>query len=77
MEGNEGPLDRIVRGVVGAILLAVVAMSFEGPVALIEGAFAVIVGVVGAGLFLTGLIGWCPAYALFGLSTCSPSRTAR
>ena len=71
MEGNEGTFDRIVRGVIGAILLAVVAMSLEGPIALVEGVFAIVIGVAGAMLLLTGLIGWCPAYALFGLSTCA------
>ncbi len=75
MEGNEGPIDRIVRGVVGAIMLAIVAISLEGPIALIEGTIAVIVGLVGAVLLLTGLFGWCPAYALLGIDTCSPRGT--
>ena len=44
MEGNEGTFDRLVRGVVGAILLAFVALSLEGPIALIEGSIAAIVG---------------------------------
>jgi len=73
MEGNEGTFDRIVRGVVGAIMLAVVALSLEGPIALIEGSIAATVGVIGAFLFLTGLVGWCPAYALLGLDTRSPT----
>jgi hypothetical protein len=77
MEGNEGPIDRIVRGVVGAILVAVVAFSFEGPVALVEGALALVIGIFGAGLLLTGLVGWCPAYALFGIRTCSPKQAPR
>jgi|307.fasta_scaffold465778_1 hypothetical protein len=73
MEGNEGTFDRIVRGVVGAILLALVALSLEGPIALIEGSIAAIVGLIGAVLLLTGLVGWCPAYALLGIDTCSPT----
>jgi uncharacterized membrane protein YeaQ/YmgE (transglycosylase-associated protein family) len=72
MEGNEGTFDRIVRGVVGAVLLALVALSLEGPIALIEGSIAAIVGLIGALLLLTGLVGWCPAYALLGIDTCSP-----
>jgi len=75
MEGNEGPIDRMVRGVVGAVLLAIVALSLEGPIALIEGTIAAIVGLVGALLLLTGLVGWCPAYALLGIDTCSPRTT--
>ena len=77
MEGNEGPLDRIVRAVVGAMLVAVVGFSFEGPVALVEGALALVIGIFGAGLLLTGLIGWCPAYALFGIRTCAPKQASR
>ena len=77
MEGNEGPFDRIVRGVFGAILMAVVAFSFEGPIALVEGAFALVLGIFGAGLLLTGLLGWCPAYALFGIRTCAPKQAPR
>jgi hypothetical protein len=77
MEGNEGPIDRIVRGVVGAVLMAVVGFSIEGPVALVEGALALIVGVFGTGLLLTGLVGWCPAYALFGIRTCAPKQAPR
>jgi len=71
METNQGPLDRIVRSVVGATLLAIVAFSFEGPIALVEGAIALVIGAVGAVTLLTGLIGWCPTYALLGISTLS------
>ena len=77
MEGNEGPIDRIVRSVVGAALLAVVAFSFEGPIALVEGVIALAAGVAGAVTLLTGLVGWCPAYALLGIRTCAPRHIAR
>jgi hypothetical protein len=77
MEGNEGPIDRIVRSVVGAILLAVVAFSFEGPIALVEGVIALAIGIFGAVTLLTGLIGWCPAYALLGIRTCAPKQASR
>ncbi|HZQ11451.1 MAG TPA: DUF2892 domain-containing protein [Pseudolabrys sp.] len=77
MEGNEGLFDRIVRGVVGAILLAVGGFSIEGPIALVEGAFALIMAVAGGSLLLTGLIGWCPAYALLGIRTCAPRHGTR
>ena len=54
----------------GVILLAIVFFSLEGPVALVEGAISLSLGIVGGFTLLTGLIGWCPAYALFGVSTC-------
>ena len=77
MEGNEGPIDRIVRSVVGAALVAVVAFSFEGPIALVEGVIALALGAFGAVTLLTGLIGWCPAYALLGIKTCAPRQSTR
>ncbi len=72
MATNERSLDRTVRAIAGMILLTVVALSLEGPIALVEGTIALIVGIVGAALLVTGLIGGCPAYALLGINTCSP-----
>ena len=77
METNQGPVDRIVRSVVGATLLAIVAFSLEGPIALVEGTIALVIGAVGAVTLLTGLIGWCPTYALLGISTCAERPAAR
>jgi hypothetical protein len=77
METNQGPVDRIVRSIVGAALLAVVVFSLEGPIALVEGAIALAIGAVGAVTLLTGLIGWCPTYALLGISTCKDRPAAR
>jgi DUF2892 family protein len=77
METNQGPVDRVVRSIVGAALLAIVVFSLEGPIALVEGAIALVIGTVGAVTLLTGLIGWCPTYALLGFSTCSDRHAAR
>ena len=35
-------------------------------------AFGIILGVVGAVLIVTGLVGWCPLYALFKIRTNKP-----
>ena len=59
MTRNEGVVDRVLRVVVGAGLLSLV---FVGP----QTAW----GYVGLVPLLTGLAGWCPAYAVFGISTC-------
>jgi len=79
MVTNERPIDRIARAAVGAILLAIFFYSLNGPTALVEGIVLLFsLGFVGAFFLLTGLIGWCPAYALFGFSTRSPeNRTKR
>lgn len=67
MTVNEGTLDRVIRVAVGATLLAGL---FLGP--------RTTWGLVGILPLLTGLSGFCPAYTLFGISTCaSRSRPAR
>ena len=59
MRRNEGNLDRLLRIVVGAAILSLV---FVGP----KTAW----GWLGLIPLITGLIGYCPAYALLGLRTC-------
>ncbi len=56
---NEHPVERIVRVVLGAGILS---LAFIGP----QSPWAYI-GIVP---LATGLIGSCPAYTLFGISTC-------
>lgn len=59
MSQNVGGIDRILRIVVGAVLLALV---FVGP--------QTVWGWIGVVPLVTGLVGWCPAYLPFGLKTC-------
>jgi hypothetical protein len=59
---NEGVVDRIVRIVAGVGLLS---LAFVGP--------QTVWGYVGIVPLATGLLGSCPAYQLFGVSTCSSS----
>ncbi len=63
MKLNESNIDRSLR-VVGGVALA--ALGFGG---VIGGVAGVIVGVLGIVLVATGAIGFCPLYALFGIST--------
>lgn len=60
---NESRLDRIIR-VIAAIVIAV--LYFTG---VISGTWAIVLGVLGAILLVTGLIGFCPLYKLLGIST--------
>ncbi|MGB8933365.1 MAG: DUF2892 domain-containing protein [Anaeromyxobacteraceae bacterium] len=60
---NEGTLDRGIRVVVG---LAVLSLAFIGP--------RTPLGYLGLVPLLTGAIGFCPVYRLFGLSTCPMKR---
>lgn len=59
MKTNEGGIDRMVRIVAGLVLLGLMAMGTIGWW-----------GWLGVVLLATGLIGWCPAYALLGTNTC-------
>ena len=59
MKTNVGTVDRVVRIAAGAVLVALAATGTLGVWAWI--------GVVP---LATGLIGWCPPYAMLGISTC-------
>lgn len=67
MRPNEGTADRAVRVIAG---FALVAVAFYA-LGLTAGAvLGIVVAAVGAVLILTGVIGFCPAYRICGLSTC-------
>ncbi|HEY6100430.1 MAG TPA: DUF2892 domain-containing protein [Anaeromyxobacter sp.] len=57
---NENTLDRSIRIVVG---LALLSLTLVGPKSLY--------GLIGIVPLTTGLVGFCPLYRLFGLSTCA------
>ena len=60
MKANVGTLDRSLRIAVGLMLIA---LSLTG----IVGRW----GWIGVVPLLTGLMGWCPPYALLGFNTCA------
>jgi uncharacterized membrane protein YfcA len=60
MNKNVGGIDRTLRVVIGLALIAGAATSNIG-----------MWGYLGVVPLLTGLIGWCPPYALFGFNTCA------
>ena len=62
MKINEGTVDRVIRGVVGAILLVV-------GLVLVKGTIGIVLDVLGAILLVTGIVGFCPLYTLFGMNT--------
>lgn len=62
MSKNVGATDRIVRIVAG---VGILSLAFVGP----HTAW----GYIGLIPLVTGLIGWCPAYRLFGIRTCAKS----
>ncbi|MEO8273581.1 MAG: DUF2892 domain-containing protein [Chloroflexota bacterium] len=60
---NESPLDRIIRIIVG---LALAGLAIAGVVTV---PIAYVVWVVAALLLVTGIVGFCPLYALLHVST--------
>ncbi len=63
MKTNIGGFERFIRVLAGA---GIISMAFIGPKS--PWAF------FGFVPLLTGLIGWCPPYAVFGLNTCRKCR---
>lgn len=62
MKANVGGVDRGFRIVAGIVLLALVFVLGE------DGLW--LWGLIGIVPLATGLMNWCPAYSLFGMSTC-------
>jgi hypothetical protein len=67
MSFNEGGVDRIIRILAAFVLAGIGWMIAPG----IVGGLFFVVAIIA---FVTGVMGWCPAYALFHIST---SRGAR
>ncbi|MEY4138296.1 MAG: hypothetical protein RLZZ371_478 [Pseudomonadota bacterium] len=63
MTSNVGGIDRILRIVVGLVLIGLTLAGTLG-----------VWGWLGVVPLATGAIGWCPPYAIFGWNTCSPKK---
>ena len=62
---NEHTVDRVLRTILGAGLIALVFVGPQTPW-----------GWLGLIFVVTGLLGRCPIYAMFGVSTCSVKQAA-
>jgi hypothetical protein len=60
MTRNEGTLDRTLRILAGLVLLALVFVGPQTPL-----------GWIGLVPLVTGIVGMCPVYSIFGIRTCS------
>ena len=66
MTANLGTLDRLIRLVLGIVLILLPALGMTGANAVVTyGAYF-----VGAVLVATAAIRFCPLYRLFGIRTC-------
>jgi len=64
MKANVGTIDRVIRALAGAALLAF------GILGGLASPWNFVAMGVGAVLLLTAIIGFCPPYALLGINTC-------
>ena len=60
---NESGMDRIIRAVVGIVLIA---LAWG---AVVTGVLGTVFVILGAVLLLTGIVGFCPIYALLKIRT--------
>ncbi len=67
MACNVGRIERPIR--MGTGLLAIMIGLFAGFSTAVAGTALA----VGAILLLTGAVGYCPLFTLFGINTCSPA----
>lgn len=65
LKKNIHPVERLIRVGVG---LAISRLAFWEP-----SHFIFLLGLIPV---LTGLIGWCPPYAILGISTCSKEKSS-
>lgn len=63
MTKNMGTTDRVIRTLVA---VAIAVLYFTGT---IGGTLAIVLGIVAVAFLVTSLVGWCPSYLPFGLST--------
>ncbi len=63
MKLNVGGMDRVLRIVLGLVLIGMTLVGTIG-----------VWGWLGVVPLATGAIGWCPPYAIFGFSTCSTKK---
>ena len=63
MKCNSGTADRVIRVIAGLALIALAASGTIG-----------IWGYIGIVPLLTGVVGFCPAYTLFGVNTCGSKK---
>jgi hypothetical protein len=59
MKTNEHMVDRTLRVIVGLVLIGLAATGKVG-----------VWGWIGVIPLVTGMVGYCPAYAILGMSTC-------
>jgi hypothetical protein len=68
MQRNEGTIDRLVRAGIAAVAVAAALGLGVGTVG------GIVLLVVAAVMLVTAAVGFCPLYAILGVSTCPAQR---
>ena len=68
MKMNMGTIDRSIRL---TVVVIIAALYYAGQ---LSGTVAIVLGIVAVAFLATSLIGWCPAYLPFGISTCKEEK---
>jgi uncharacterized membrane protein YkgB len=63
MKQNMGTVDRAIRLLV---VVVIAALYYAGH---LSGLAAIILGIVAVAFLITSIVGWCPGYLPFGIST--------
>ncbi len=63
MKTNESALDRVIRVVLGVVLLVLYFMH------VVTGTLCIVFVVLAAIALITGIVGFCPLYALLKINT--------
>jgi len=64
MKTNVGTADKVIRIIIAAVAAALIVTNT------LTGTWAIVAGVVGGIMLITGLTGFCGLYKVFGMSTC-------
>jgi len=68
MPCNSGGMERIIRGVLGIVLVLAWLLHW------VLGTFGLILGILGLVFVVTAAIGFCPIFAVMGISTCKTKK---
>jgi hypothetical protein len=63
MVTNMSVLDRVVRAIIAVLIGLLYGFGY------ITGVWAIVLGIVAVAFLLTAVVGFCPIYRLFGIST--------
>ncbi len=69
MKANVGTTDKVIRFLIAAAATALILTNT------LTGTWAIVAGVVGGAMLITGLTGFCGLYKVFGMSTCAMKKS--